>query len=101
METAKAKVSGKGWVVIPKPIREAMGLKPGDEVRFLMSPGSGAQPALRVVKISTDVRSLRGKYRGEPGERTWTEELLEERRRDREREERKVNRPPAKRRRAG
>ena len=101
MEIGKAKVSEKGWVVIPKHIREAMELRPGDEVRFVLLPDGMQSPTLRIVKVSTDVRALRGKYRGTPGERTWTDDLLDERRRDREREERKVNRQPARRRRTG
>jgi AbrB family looped-hinge helix DNA binding protein len=101
METGKAKVSQKGWVVIPKHIRDLMELRAGDEVRLILLPDGGSQPALRVIKISKDVRALRGKYRGKPGEPSWTETLLEERRRDLELEERKINRSPARRRRVG
>jgi AbrB family looped-hinge helix DNA binding protein len=34
----RGKVSSKGWVVIPKEIRDEMGLTPGDEVSFVLWP---------------------------------------------------------------
>ena len=60
------KVGIKGQVVIPKAIRDEIGIKPGDEIR-----------------------ALRGIWAGVGG---GTEELLEERRRERDAEERKVQR---------
>ncbi len=101
MFTGNAKVSAKGWVVIPKRIREEMAIQPGDEVRFFLLPAGQGQTSLQMVKVAADVRALRGKYRRDAGERSLTEDLLEERRLDREREERKIGRRPARQRRAG
>lgn len=35
----RSKVSTKGQTVIPKPIREALGIRPGDEVTFTVRDG--------------------------------------------------------------
>lgn len=84
------KVGAKGQVVIPKAIRDEIGIQPGDEVTF---EPDGAE--VRVRRVETDpthrahaVKSLRGIWADLSG--GGTEELLEERRRDREREERKI-----------
>jgi antitoxin PrlF len=45
----KARLGVKSQVVIPKPVREALGLKPGDEFAFMISDGEVrvvAAPAL-------------------------------------------------------
>jgi len=85
------KVSSKGSVVIPKEIRDAMGIKPGDEVNFLMLKDLPRQapPYLHLTRREKDWQSLRGKYKFLKGERPITEELLAERRAELEREERK------------
>jgi len=36
---AKAKVTSKGQITIPKEVRERLGLRPGDEVEFLVEKG--------------------------------------------------------------
>lgn len=86
------KVGVKGQVVIPKAIRDAIGIKPGDEVVF-ESEGQD----VRVRRVEDDrtqraegIRVLRGIWEDTPG--GGTEALLEERRRDRELEERKAQR---------
>jgi AbrB family looped-hinge helix DNA binding protein len=86
------RVGAKGQVVIPKAIRDEIGIKPGDEVTF-EPDGSD----VRVRRVEDDrghrvamVRSLRGVWADVPG--GGTEELLEERRRERELEERKARR---------
>jgi antitoxin PrlF len=79
------KVGTKGQVVLPKELRDDLGIKPGDEVIF-----AKADDEIRVRKAGTKaeiVRSLRGLLAGPgPG---LTESLMEERRREREREDRK------------
>ncbi len=98
METfisTKAKVSSKGWVVIPKEIRDVLGIKPGDEVRFTYWPPSKASGfdhgRLHLRKVPADpVAASAGMIKRRPGERPWTETLLEERRVEREREDRKI-----------
>lgn len=83
------KVGAKGQVVIPKAIRDEIGIKPGDEVAF---EPDGAE--VRVRRVQNDpahragaVRSLRGAWADVPA--GGTEDLMEERRRERERAERK------------
>lgn len=84
------KVGIKGQVVIPKAIRDEIGIKPGDEVTF---EPSGSE--VRVRRVNDDpehradeIRALRGVW----AEGGGTKELLEERRREREAEERKAQR---------
>ncbi|HEX3239656.1 MAG TPA: AbrB/MazE/SpoVT family DNA-binding domain-containing protein [Solirubrobacterales bacterium] len=86
------KVGTKGQVVIPKGIRDAIGIKPGDEVTF---EPHGAEVKVRRVEddsaqLARDIKDLRGIWSGVPG--GGTDDLLEERRRDRELEERKAER---------
>src|SRR4051794_23826152 len=86
------KVGVKGQVVIPKAIRDEIGIQPGDEVTF--EPDGSEVRVRRVeddrVQLASDVQSLRGIWSGTPG--GGTDELLEERRRERELEERKAMR---------
>ncbi|HEY2717375.1 MAG TPA: AbrB/MazE/SpoVT family DNA-binding domain-containing protein [Solirubrobacterales bacterium] len=85
------KVGIKGQVVIPKAIRDEIGIKPGDEVTF---EPNGSE--VRVRRVDDDpqhradeIRTLRGIWTGTGG---GTKELLEERRRERDAEERKAQR---------
>lgn len=50
--TAEAKLSSKGQIVIPKQIREKLGLKPGDRVKLETVEGRKAilQPAVKPPK---------------------------------------------------
>jgi antitoxin PrlF len=82
----------KGQVVIPKSIREEIGINPGDEVTF---EPDGRD--VRVRRVEDDraqrtegVRALRGIWAGTAG--GGTDELLEERHRERDLEERKAER---------
>jgi AbrB family looped-hinge helix DNA binding protein len=79
------KISKKGWVVIPKEIREHYNLHPGDTVNIIDYAGSIAIiPALK-----DPIRDIRGMLKGGP---SLTKALLEERRKEREREEKDIQR---------
>ena len=98
MITGKARVSSKGWVVIPKEIRDEMNIQAGDEVSFIYWPpfsgeGTRGSGALRIMPMRPEkLADLRGKYRDRPGDRPWTEAFFEEKRREIEQEERKIER---------
>ncbi len=73
-------VSAKGWVVIPKPLRQKYGFKPGSKVRFVEYLGS-----IHIVPIPDDpIEAMYGMFAGGP---SMAAELLAERQRDNEREE--------------
>ncbi len=95
--SAKGKVSSKGWVVIPKEIRDEMGIKPGDEVRFSLWPPSPMMKqdrelySLHLHKEPENPAELGyGLFRRRPGEPSLTEELVREHRLEVEREEREI-----------
>jgi AbrB family looped-hinge helix DNA binding protein len=80
-----AKVSKKGWVVIPKEIRDRHGIKPGDEVQIVDYAGRIAiYPA-----IENPVDHLHGLLKEGP---SLTKALLEERQKEKDLEERKIAR---------
>lgn len=79
---AIAKVSKKGWVVIPHDIRERYGIRPGDKVHII---DYGGRIAI-VPALEDPIHQLLGMFKGGP---SLTEALLEDRRREREQEERK------------
>lgn len=85
------KVGAKGQVVIPKAIRERIGIQPGDEVSF---DADGEEVRIRRVKDveanrADRIKALRGIWSAEPG---GTDALLAERRRERDLEDRKARR---------
>ena len=86
------KVGIKGQVVIPKAIRDQIGIEPGDEVTFEPAGQEvrvrrvGDDPAAR----SREVADLRGAWADSTG--GGTDDLLRERRAEREAEERKAQR---------
>lgn len=91
------KVSSKGWVVIPKEIRDEMGLNPGDEVQFMLVPPfpnmkqDRALYALHMIRVPEDpVAVTQGMFKRKPGEPLMTQRLVEERRREAAEEERKI-----------
>ncbi len=83
---ATVTVSGKGWVVIPQEIRKRHNLKKGDKVHIIDYGG-----VVAIVPASKDpVAEGFGMLKGGP---SLTEALLDERRRELEREERDLPRP--------
>lgn len=83
------KVGVKGQVVIPKAIRERIGIRPGDEVAF--DSDDQEVRIRRVADVDANradrIRALRGAW--SEGD-TDTDALLAERRKDRELEERRA-----------
>lgn len=86
------RVGTKGQVVIPKAIREQIGIEPGDQVVF---EPAGKEVRVRRVADSAELRrqrieALQGAWAGVPG--LSTKDLEAERREERAREERKAER---------
>lgn len=79
-----ATVSSKGWIVIPKEIRDRLGLKPGDKVQVIDYGAIYIVPALK-----DPAKEMRGMFKNGP---SLTAGLLQDRRVEREREEQKVAR---------
>jgi len=81
---ASATVSSKGWIVIPKEIRDRFGIKPGDKVQVIDYGAIYIVPALK-----DPAKEMRGMLKNGP---SLTEGLLQDRREEHEREERKMTR---------
>ena len=70
-----AKVSARGWIVIPKPLREKYGLEKGAQIQVIDYSG-----VLALVPLPADpVEALHGMLAGGP---SLTEDLLAERTRE-------------------
>lgn len=82
------KVGPKGQVVLPKAVREALGIEPGDDVTI--EERDGEAHVRKVESRAAIIERLRGSLADADDDRpSVTDELLAERRRDREREDRK------------
>jgi AbrB family looped-hinge helix DNA binding protein len=83
------KVGMKGQVVIPKEIREELGIAPGDEVEF---EAEGSEVRVRRVADARRARieALGGVWADQPG--LGTADLETERQEEREREDRESQR---------
>jgi AbrB family looped-hinge helix DNA binding protein len=83
MEQVFTTVSSKGQLVIPAAIREALGIEPGTRVSIRQE---GAELILRPETLSAKlalIKKMRGITAGGP---SMSDELIEDRRRERERE---------------
>jgi len=73
------RVGPKGQVVIPKQLRDTVGLRPGDEVDFALVDG---RVLVRPVRVE---RPLRGRFGGSPLTRDLERARAEERAREQRR----------------
>jgi AbrB family looped-hinge helix DNA binding protein len=82
METAY--VTTKGQLVVPARLRRRFGIKPGTRVNFI-EDGERIifQPVTREY-----ISSFRGIFKQKPGEKSVVQELIEERRAEKEKEDR-------------
>lgn len=78
-------ISKKGWIVIPKEIRDRYKLKPGDKVSVVDYAGHIAI----VLALTDPIRQAAGMLKGGP---SLTQALLEDRKDEKAREERKLAR---------
>lgn len=79
------KVGVKGQVVLPKAMRERLGIRPGDEVRF--DEGDGEITVRKAESKAEIIARLSGSLPASDVDPL--DVLMEEKHRDREREERK------------
>ena len=83
MERNTVRVSKKGWIVIPKALRERYGLQPGTRVALVEYGG-----ALTLVPLPENfLESMQGMFRSPEGVPSLTEELIAEHRREVARDE--------------
>ncbi len=79
-----AYVTSKGQLVVPSRIRRRFGIKPGTRVNFVEEGDRIIfQPVTREY-----ISSFRGVFKLKPGEKSVVQELLEERRAEKEKEDR-------------
>ena len=77
-----AYVTSKGQLVVPSRIRRLFGIKPGTRINFVEEGDRIIfQPVTREY-----IRSFRGLFKLKPGEKSVVQEHLEDRRRERDRE---------------
>ncbi|WP_038056779.1 AbrB/MazE/SpoVT family DNA-binding domain-containing protein [Thermus amyloliquefaciens] len=72
----KSKISSKGQITLPKRVREALGVGPGDEVAFEVREGEVVLRLRKRVSLRDLLGRFRGRvaYPGEEGERKAREE---------------------------
>lgn len=77
-----AKVSVKGWIVIPAHLRRKYGIEPGDEISIVDYGGVLALVPRLQDPVADGLGAIEGKS-------SLTDALLQERKRERERERKK------------
>lgn len=79
-----AYVTSKGQMVVPAHIRRRYGIKPGTRINFVEEGDRIIfQPVTREY-----ISSFRGMFKRKPGEKSMVQELIEERRAEKEKEDR-------------
>jgi AbrB family looped-hinge helix DNA binding protein len=60
MTAYHAKITSKGQITLPKPVREALGVSPGDEVSFEVGKDD---VAVRPLRVESSFRAWEGRWR--------------------------------------
>lgn len=82
---AVVKMSSKGQLVVPAEMRKKLGIKPGQKVNLALVDGKAV-----ITPLPEDpIKALRGALKGRP---SMTKALLEDRRKEIEREEKVTSR---------
>jgi antitoxin PrlF len=68
---ARATITNKGQITIPREIRDHLRLKPGDKIEFVIQPDG----AVRLEALSVSIRSLEGSLRGYVKKRVTVEDM--------------------------
>ena len=79
-----AYVTSKGQLVVPSHIRRRYGIKPGTRINFVEE---GDRIIFQPV-TKEYISSFRGMFKRKPGEKSMVQELMEERRAEKEKEDR-------------
>ena len=79
----ESRISSRGQTVVPKEVREALGMVPGAELRWLLR----GETVIVFAMPEDPIAAMKGALKDFP---FTTADLLEERRKDRDREEAKV-----------
>ena len=85
MDSYRTRVSSKGQVVIPVDLREQLGLEKGAHAVWREEKGR-----LILIPIKSLLDELQGCLRPKPGQPSMLDDLIRERQREREREDRKL-----------
>lgn len=55
----EATLTSKGQLTVPKMVRDALGLRPGDKIDFI-----GTERGYLIVPVNRDLRTMRGMFKG-------------------------------------
>lgn len=69
---SEATITSKGQVTIPKAVRDALGLEPGDRIDFV-----DTERGVMIVPVKRDLKSLRGMFKGRRKTPLTVEEMNE------------------------
>jgi antitoxin PrlF len=68
---ARATMTSKGQVTMPKPVRTALGINPGDRIEFVETE----KGQFAIIAATGSIQELNGKYRGRRSKPASIEEM--------------------------
>lgn len=67
---ATSTLTSKGQITLPRDVRQALGLAPGDKIDFVATDGG-----YKLVPLRQDIRALKGRFAGRMQRPVTTEEM--------------------------